>query len=67
MAESCTALITEAEYFGKYLYEKTNMVYFSPDALRRLQAEGKFCWSPYNFELVEPNGPEVARSSGYTS
>jgi hypothetical protein len=67
MAESCKKIIDQAEAEGKFLYEPTNMVYFAPAALRRLQKEGRFRWSPYNFRLIEPNGTEMnwAGTSGY--
>ncbi len=50
----CTALIAAARAKGQWLYELTNHVYFSPDALERLQAEGRFRWSPQNFTPFDP-------------
>lgn len=52
--ESCDNLIATAIKNGQWLYELTNQVYFSPTALRRLQKEGKFRWSPYNFTAFDP-------------
>lgn len=68
MAECCKKIIAKAKAEGKFLYEPTNMVYFTPDALTRLQKEGRFRWSPCNFRLIEPNGVEMnwAGTSGYS-
>jgi hypothetical protein len=63
-AESCAEIIAKARAEGKYLFELTNMVYFSPAALERLQSEGKFRWSPYNFSLVHP---DVLKTDKYYS
>ncbi len=52
--ESSAPLIAEARAEGKWLYELTNQVYFSPDALEKLQADGRFRWSPVNFVKFDP-------------
>lgn len=61
----CEEIIQQAEREGKFLYEMTNAVVFSPKELRRLQAEGRFLWSPYNFELIIPGSAKDQAASGY--
>lgn len=68
-AESCASLIAKATAEGKWLYEPTTMTYFAPAALKRLQKEGRFKWSPCNFQLVSPTGHEVTKwnATGFKS
>ena len=63
----CESKINEAEAAGKLLAvnQGSIMVAWTPAALRRQQAEGKFCWSPYNFFLMDPNDPTLEHYGRY--
>lgn len=64
MAESCASIIAQAAANGQFLYLPSTKTYFAPAALERLQAKGRFNWTPENFRLIDPKGPEVVSSTG---
>lgn len=47
-------LIRQAELEGKFLVCSYQGITFSPKELRVQNANGKFCWGPTNWALVDP-------------
>jgi len=48
------ALIRQAESEGKWLWCSYQDLWFSPQELRKAQAEGRFQWGPVNWKLRFP-------------
>ncbi len=65
VVNGCKPLIAQARAENKLLWEQTNMLYVSPDALERLQRDDRFCWSAENWTLISRTGPEFEQGSGY--
>lgn len=65
--DACEPKIQEAESTGKFLAVSRGsvQVVFSPESLRRQQAEGKFCWGAENFSLVDQNDPHLKEFGRY--
>lgn len=52
--ESLGDLIRRAEQTGMWLWSRYQNLWFSPDALRRENAAGRFLWDAENFQLRHP-------------
>lgn len=53
--EPMKELIEQAEREGKWLQSIYQCINFSPAELRKAQSEGRFCWGPVNWRLIDPH------------
>mgnify|MGYP001569389035 CR=1 FL=1 len=49
------SLLVEAEHKNLWLHCAYQDLWFSPEQLRRHQAEGRFRWGPVNWRLRQPH------------